>query len=1758
MRALRRVAAALLFISGRSQSARRDRSAEPALTGSACPPRGGPASRFRLPDLAGRRSGVGRALAGAFLLSLGALAALPAQAQTTPAIPNLTVTAVASSPDKLDVDWDEPTGIGDIDRYIVRWKTGGQSYVNTRQIRVDSIGRNPDTTAQITGLTANTVYDVIVYAIDATTFEVSARSEVTGTRTSNPPSVTIAASNIPITEGAGARFRFYLSKAVPSSDLWINYTVADASGGGDFLLSVQEGQKRKFVPAGRTEVRVTPLTQDDGDDEPNGQVTITLLAGDGYTLGTTTSGSVTVNDNDEPPVPEVAGLRVVPVNGSTTQLMAVWNDVTDAEKYRVRWIPRLNRGGTWWTTVEADMSHHTITNLAPGGQYTVRVVAIDTDADPDAVLARSEVHAQTNYEAIPNLSVTGSSAALDVSWGAYTGADFDDYWIRWKKSSESSYSGVWQNPAYLTGSTERRIRLTQSMDETEPLIPGVAYDVQVSAAKSLRPGGSIMALSEVTNTLAGTLPTVYVARANTPVTEGQTTWFEASVDPGTVAPEGGVTVNFTITDATGSSDFLDAADEGVKTVTIAAGENGARYNISTVNDDRDEPHGRIKATLQAGPGYVVGTTLNNIDMDIRDNDLPQLSNVRTQRVVGRTDRIRVLWNAYSGAEKYLVRWKTLGGSFNEGIERTTTNYFVTGLSPDTGYTIRVEAIDTGTGSDVVLARSEIRGIRINGRLTIGNLRVTAPEGTNDELRVTWAGFPNCTDSCGDGPSYLVSWRRTAGGYTFSKRIPGPTSTTLTGLAADTQYTVTVVAEWFKYLVPLWQIADRAEDILSGDLKAFEITKPAEAQATGRTGSAAADGEAAVASAEFSFTIYHDPKAPDGAVSRFEEAERLLTAAGRQYVTVSGPVAEDVDSLAGVENSVLPRFFLGNPAAEGWTSQPGVNNGGLRWLRSVLAKPEEAQPLVTPTPTLSIEAGPAVDEGTAAAFTVTLSEAAPAAGLTLAYSVSEDGAFVAASDEGAKTLGVPAGATSAAISVPTAGDADDEPDGAVTVTLNEGTGYALGDPSSAAVTVRDDDDAAEVVAGSASAFTIYHDPNGPAAAVSRYNTAVGLLDEAGQSYALRTVTGTATVDRLAGVSNSVLPRFFLGDPEGSGWTSQPGTNNGGLRWLRKKLAALAPPEPAVPALSVADASAEESSGSMAFTVTLSAAASESVSVDYATSNGTAVAGTDYEAASGTLTFAAGETSKTVTVTLLDDAHDEGTETYTLTLSNARPSGKATLADATATGSISNADPLQTDWLARFGRAAATDAIAAITARLETPRDAASHLTVGGHRMELDGSGGDPDAAPLPFQGPGSAAWLSWSDDPAGAESRTMSGRELLMGTSFRAVMGSREGSQWTSWGQGASVSQFSSGGPRLSLTGETATGSLGMDYEHGRLLTGFAMTHSVGEGTAHGAGRSYVMGSSVTTMLPYARLALSDRVSAWGLAGTGTGQLSLDLHEGAAERYRTDLTMTLAAMGVRGELLTPAEAGGFALALKADGFWVRTESDSVSAPGVGNLAGARADASRMRAVLDGSRRFQLADGATLTPSVELGLRHDGGDAETGTGTELGAGLGYADPSRGLDMALRVHGLASHAEDGYREWSVSGSLSLVPGGAGRGLSASLVPSYGADPGASDRLWTMPDAHALAANDDAPMSRRLDGELGYGIAMFGDRFTGTPNVGFGLSDTAREVRLGWRLGPAGGGGFELNLDAARREAVNDPGPGSGAGSPEHRIGVGLTARW
>jgi hypothetical protein len=106
----------------------------------------------------------------------------------------------------------------------------------------------------------------------------------------------------------------------------------------------------------------------------------------------------------------------------------------------------------------------------------------------------------------------------------------------------------------------------------------------------------------------------------------------------------------------------------------------------------------------------------------------------------------------------------------------------------------------------------------------------------------------------------------------------------------------------------------------------------------------------------------------------------------------------------------------------------------------------------------------------------------------------------------------------------------------------------------------------------------------------------------------------------------------------------------------------------PALSVSDVSATEGS-SLSFVVTRSGTTTAASTVNYATSNGTAIAGSDYYAASNSLTFAVGEVTRTVSVTTINDSALESAETVNLTLSN--PSG-ATISDAQGVGTINDDD------------------------------------------------------------------------------------------------------------------------------------------------------------------------------------------------------------------------------------------------------------------------------------------------------------------------------------------------------------------------------------------------------------------------------------------------------------------------------------------------------
>ena len=116
----------------------------------------------------------------------------------------------------------------------------------------------------------------------------------------------------------------------------------------------------------------------------------------------------------------------------------------------------------------------------------------------------------------------------------------------------------------------------------------------------------------------------------------------------------------------------------------------------------------------------------------------------------------------------------------------------------------------------------------------------------------------------------------------------------------------------------------------------------------------------------------------------------------------------------------------------------------------------------------------------------------------------------------------------------------------------------------------------------------------------------------------------------------------------------------------------PAEPMEPELSLTPTNprVDETDGTAVLTVTLAPASSGTVTVDYATSDITADAGMDYTATSGTLTFMPGETSKTITVTLLNDTVYEDIERFHVTLSN--PTGAALSAASVANVNIANED------------------------------------------------------------------------------------------------------------------------------------------------------------------------------------------------------------------------------------------------------------------------------------------------------------------------------------------------------------------------------------------------------------------------------------------------------------------------------------------------------
>ena len=272
--------------------------------------------------------------------------------------------------------------------------------------------------------------------------------------------------------------------------------------------------------------------------------------------------------------------------------------------------------------------------------------------------------------------------------------------------------------------------------------------------------------------------------------------------------------------------------------------------------------------------------------------------------------------------------------------------------------------------------------------------------------------------------------------------------------------------------------------------------------------------------------------------------------------------------------------------------------------------------------------------------------------------------------------------------------------------------------------------------------------------------------------------------------------------------------------------------------------------------------------------------------------------------------------------------------------------------------------------------------------------------------------------------------------------------WTFWGRGATGGfESRGGGPdgEISLDGSIRAAYLGADYWLGpESLVGVALSrHNTAIDFGSNRNGTGSVEAGLTNLFPYASWSPRRGTKLWGVLGGGLG--SADMTEEVGSRaFATDLTMGMAALGVRQEM-----TGWWAL--RADAFAVRIRSAA------GNeVAGLTADVRRVRLAPEVTRRTSSTEGVTLASRFDLGVRYDGGHAETGIGAEAGAELGLSHPGSGLSVEARGRTLLVHQAEGFHDWGAAVTLRMRPAGEDGGLSFSVSPEWGGATGNTGGVW------------------------------------------------------------------------------------------------------
>ena len=423
------------------------------------------------------------------------------------------------------------------------------------------------------------------------------------------------------------------------------------------------------------------------------------------------------------------------------------------------------------------------------------------------------------------------------------------------------------------------------------------------------------------------------------------------------------------------------------------------------------------------------------------------------------------------------------------------------------------------------------------------------------------------------------------------------------------------------------------------------------------------------------------------------------------------------------------------------------------------------------------------------------------------------------------------------------------------------------------------------------------------------------------------------------------------------------------------------------------------------------------------------------------------------------------------------------------------------LAGFGREVGGNVVDMIGERaaMNGAGPAATYVALGGRPLDLNALGfGDGE-------GGGASGWLSSAMELLGVNLNGQDGlaweaaratglssgylnfdllpsaRDLLTGSSFEVALGGEDGAPgaWTLWGVGGDMDAFG-GRPdeRFSMDGEVFAGHIGLDYRFsGSILAGVIVSRSKGDVDyrfSRPVGDDGGIEMQLTSAHPYLHWSPLQGLGVWGSVGFGRGAATLNDEKGAVE---TGIAMRMTAIGARRELM-PIDR--FGLAIKADAFLVQMTADEHE-----DLPAVAADTSRMRLALEGSRSFEFEGGSLLTGTLELGALADAGDAETGAGAEVGAGLAYQHPG-GIDIQAHGHMLLTHEESEFEQWGASLAITFDWGAQGEGLFFALAPTWGAPSTGAEGMWETARVAENFLAGETQQGMNLDARIGYGMNL------------------------------------------------------------------------